>query len=84
VPTDGTEVEESLFGDVLDDEADFVHMSCEHHAGRAPFIEHGDRVAHHIGVDAVGKLTGVGTINFGCTLLVARRRRSVYNCLEKR
>jgi len=58
-PADGGELQETVLVDVLDHEADFVHVGGKHHRGLSLAFP-GDEVAQAVGCDLVAALLELG------------------------
>ena len=54
MPADGLKVEQPLVVEVMDDEADLVHVPGQHDAGAGLRVEDRGDIAVHVGRDAVG------------------------------
>lgn len=83
VSADAPKIEKTFVVDVMDLEADFVHVAGEHDFLLGLGVEDGVNVAVRIGSDFVGEGFGVVAIDLGSALFVARRGGGVTEVLEE-
>src|ERR1700712_3297904 len=83
VAADRAEVKEAVRINVMDHEADLVHMSCKHDPDTPARIDHSLHVAHDIRRHIVNERLDVAPVYLGDVLLVTAWRSSSDQVLKQ-